>query len=1203
MTDFLIALKSLIFHRRVNLSIALGVAAATAVLTGALIVGDSMRGSLRELTLDRLGRIDVIIFSEGFFREQLAVELKRTDTFQENFGQATPVIFFPNGTAETRQDGRLRNLGQVSLLGIRPEFWRLGDETVARMPELADDEVVINRVVADDLGIADDQLNDVRITIGIPKQSLLPADSSLGSKRDLVERIVDLKVVCILPARSLGRFGLHPTQIPPRVVFLPINTMQDALQDGILKYKPSRQQANAILLSSRDANRVVTPEQAEALAARLEPTMDDFGLGLKRVTQRFGGETVYDYFSLSSDRLVLPDKTAASIRAAFPDAVEVFTYLANDLIAVRDVDDDDQPDYGVPFSMVTATDLQQIQMTSVSGDTVAPLAEDQIAVTSWAAQDQNLQVGDRVRLSFFEPETTHGAENERAVELVVADIVQLVEPSQPPRMPRRRQIRAADRPRPAQPDESGLQIESPENSASPPRGDIEELRAEFDQRPTRANDPDFTPTVPGLTDAESIDRWGLPFETAGRIRPQDDDYWTYYRTTPKAFVSLELARRLWSSRFGETTSFRIPVKLRNSSSITATLTKQFRSDGHWPGIEVVPVKANGLQASSGSTPFDALFLSLSLFVIAAALVLVSLLFRLALQKRSDEMGTLLAAGFRRRRVGRLWMKEMLGVCLVGAVAGILLGVGYAALMLYGLKTWWPGAISQPFLNMHIGRFTLPLGLLLGTAICIATIFWSVRGARRRSVRELLSGQIDTASATQRIHASRFSGIIIAVCGVAALALTVLAATALAGESQAGGFMASGFLILVAALVWVYGRICAAGSIPAGSLTLARLSTTNAGRNPLRSTLTIGLVAVASFLILAISAFRLTPTEQGTAGFNYLATTSQPVFADLNTVAGQRETLLGGNDTLSEDSRVLSFRYKPGEDASCNNPYQSSQPQVLGVTESTMAYFDDLQNPAFSFTMTPGGNPWRLLQQPADDGAIPVIIDKNTAWYSLKVYMPGTEFTVDYDSGETVRFRLVGLLSNSVLQGMLLISEDNFTASFPGLSGYRTFLMKLDEASELDRLATSLSDQGFDAQATERLLSGFLAVQNTYLSTFQSLGLLGLLLGTFGLAAVQLRAVMERRQELGLMRAVGFTRSQLARMILIENAWLLLVGMAVGIVAALVTTLPHYFFGDATVPWLALFGMFGFIAVVGLLTSWLASRSVFNAPLIESLRAG
>src|SRR4029078_9338483 len=87
--------------------------------------------------------------------------------------------------------------------------------------------------------------------------------------------------------------------------------------------------------------------------------------------------------------------------------------------------------------------------------------------------------------------------------------------------------------------------------------------------------------------------------------------------------------------------------------------------------------------------------------------------------------------------------------------------------------------------------------------------------------------------------------------------------------------------------------------------------------------------------------------------------------------------------------------------------------------------------------------------------------------------------------------------------------------------------------------------GFDAQKTTERLAEFLAVQNTYLSTFQSLGGLGLLLGTFGLATVQLRNVLERRGELALLRATGFRRRRLAQLVMIENGLLLLGGLAVG----------------------------------------------------------
>ena len=73
------------------------------------------------------------------------------------------------------------------------------------------------------------------------------------------------------------------------------------------------------------------------------------------------------------------------------------------------------------------------------------------------------------------------------------------------------------------------------------------------------------------------------------------------------------------------------------------------------------------------------------------------------------------------------------------------------------------------------------------------------------------------------------------------------------------------------------------------------------------------------------------------------------------------------------------------------------------------------------------------------------------------------------------------------------------------------------------------------------------------------------------------------------------------MILIENAWLLLMGMAIGVGSALVTTLPHYWVGGAAVPWLELSVMFTSILMVGLLVAWGASGLIARMPLFESLR--
>ena len=145
----------------------------------------------------------------------------------------------------------------------------------------------------------------------------------------------------------------------------------------------------------------------------------------------------------------------------------------------------------------------------------------------------------------------------------------------------------------------------------------------------------------------------------------------------------------------------------------------------------MPIKRRGLAASSGSTPFDFLFLALSMFVIGSALILVSLLFRLSIQQRAAEVGLLKAAGFAPKRLRNLWLAEMSLVSLLGALIGLALGVGYAAVMIKGLTTWWVGAIARPFLTMHVSWVSLLIGLVSGVLACVLTIAISLRRTNKQ----------------------------------------------------------------------------------------------------------------------------------------------------------------------------------------------------------------------------------------------------------------------------------------------------------------------------------------------------------------------------------------------------------------------------------------------------------------------------------------
>src|SRR5439155_9047476 len=119
------------------------------------------------------------------------------------------------------------------------------------------------------------------------------------------------------------------------------------------------------------------------------------------------------------------------------------------------------------------------------------------------------------------------------------------------------------------------------------------------------------------------------------------------------------------------------------------------------------------------------------------------------------------------------------------------------------------------------------------------------------------------------------------------------------------------------------------------------------------------------------------------------------------------------------------------------------------------------------------------------------------------------------------------------------------------------------------LETTLAGHGFVVTPTAQRLEAYLAVENTYLATFQALGGLGLLLGALGLAVVLLRSVWERRGELAVLRALGYRHAVLGWLLLAENGFLLLLGLGVGTGAALVAVAPHLLGGAGAVPLLRL----------------------------------
>ena len=188
-----------------------GVATAVAVLAGALLVGDSVRGSLRDLVVGRLGKTDYVVISTGFFREQLA------DRPAENSGASAAVsgvvpLVAANAMVSVQQTGR--KAGQVRVYGVDDRFWRFHGVEGVSGPSSRD--AYVSPALASQISAAADSV----ILVSVQRPTDIPLESLHGRRNDL-GRTLRLTVRRVLPSNLLGEFALDPQQGDVRAVFVP----------------------------------------------------------------------------------------------------------------------------------------------------------------------------------------------------------------------------------------------------------------------------------------------------------------------------------------------------------------------------------------------------------------------------------------------------------------------------------------------------------------------------------------------------------------------------------------------------------------------------------------------------------------------------------------------------------------------------------------------------------------------------------------------------------------------------------------------------------------------------------------------------------------------------------------------------------------------------------------------------------------------
>ena len=500
-------------------------------------------------------------------------------------------------------------------------------------------------------------------------------------------------------------------------------------------------------------------------------------------------------------------------------------------------------------------------------------------------------------------------------------------------------------------------------------------------------------------------------------------------------------------------------------------------------------------------------------------------------------------------------------------------------------------------------------LLSVSMASLGAIVWTLRGLARSSPRALLAGVLESRATSAR--RARVLGVVTSAT-FAAAALVVAASTARLIPSVLG-FFGAGTLLLVSTLnlaALVLRRDRPRPIAGHGWRALARLAFRGAAHRPARSLLPVALIASATFIIVSVDAFRKDSRDDqlgrrsGTGGYTLVASSALPVLSDPATSAGREALGLDAAEapTLA-DTRFVSFRERPGDDASCLNLYAPREPTILGASPAFLAEGRFSFGSSLAATADEQQNPWLLLDRELEDGVIPAIGDANSIEYSLHLTLGG-EILVRSGTGAPARLRVVAALQDSILQGALIVSEANFLRMFPGQEGYRFFLVDIPpaHASVAGALSEHLADQGMRVESARARLASYHRVENTYLSTFQSLGALGLVLGTVGLLSVLLRNVLERRAELALLRAMGYRQTTLVAMVVAEHVLLMVSGLGCGTVSALVAIAPAVAVRGGELPAATVGLLLSAVTAAGLVSSLLGGLVVLRSPLVAALRS-
>lgn len=549
-------------------------------------------------------------------------------------------------------------------------------------------------------------------------------------------------------------------------------------------------------------------------------------------------------------------------------------------------------------------------------------------------------------------------------------------------------------------------------------------------------------------------------------------------------------------------------------------------------------------------------------------------FAMIVAQRNRELALLRAIGANRSQVSRSVLTEAFIVGLLGSAVGLVVGIGLAA-ALRAIAIASSGLPSGP---LRVTPTAVIATLAVGVVVTMLSAWLPARRAARVAPVEAMRS---TMAEPRSLRARTVAG---AVVGALGIALTILGAL----KQGVGPALLVGLGAVLVIVAVVLGApalslpvVSALGVITRPFGKVGQLARTNAARNPRRTAATAFALTIGLMLVAII----------GTLGSSFKAT----VDSSLDRAVLADYFVTGVNHGPIPPAVLGAVRDTPGVAHVAGSGMVISNVdghQVIGGAAVGGKLGDVVR-----YTITDGTDL-------TPDG---MIVAERTA--TDKGWTVGKTLAFARPDGVTVDVPVVGVFENNNALGQWVLGSSAYEKVVPPstqmLTGVFVRAAPGKEGAGLDqRLADSTAKYlTVQVQTNAQYKSSVSSLIDQMLGVLYALLGLALVVAVLGIINTLALSVVERRQEIGMERAIGMVRGQVRRMVYLESVLIAVFGALLGVVlgcglaVALVRTLREWGIGSPVLPWSLIVTTLVGAAVVGVVAAvWPAIRAARTNPL-------